>query len=124
MKFLSRIVFFFLVNLTGLIIASYLIEGFSITSNFENLLILTGIFTAINILIKPIIKFIFTPFIVLTLGLFSLVINATILKLLDIWSENVNILGIQALIYATLIITVVNLILTFVAKSSFKKTEK
>jgi putative membrane protein len=123
MKFLSRIIFFFLVNLIGLIVASYLIEGFSITSNFENLLILTGIFTAINILIKPIIKFIFTPFIVLTLGLFSLVINATILKLLDIWSENVNILGIQALIYATLIITVVNLILTFVAKSSFKKTE-
>jgi putative membrane protein len=120
---LSRIIFFFLVNLIGLIVASYLIEGFSITSNFENLLILTGIFTAINILIKPIIKFIFTPFIVLTLGLFSLVINATILKLLDIWSENVNILGIQALIYATLIITVVNLILTFVAKSSFKKTE-
>ncbi|MBU4348364.1 phage holin family protein [Patescibacteria group bacterium] len=120
MKFLSRIIFFFLVNLIGLIVASYFIEGFSVVPNFENLLILTCIFTVINILIKPILKFVFSPFIILTMGLFSLVINATMLKLLDIWSISITISGIQALIYATLIITIINLSLTFVAKSSFK----
>ena len=120
MRFLSRIIFYFLVNLTALIAAAQFVPGFSINSNIESLLILTGIFTFINLLIKPILKLVFSPFIFLSLGLFSLVINAIILKLLDIWSINVTISGIQALIYSTLLITAVNLLLTFIAKYSFK----
>ena len=121
MRFLSRIIFYFLVNLTALIAAAQFVPGFSINSNIESLLILTGIFTFINLLIKPILKLVFSPFIFLSLGLFSLVINAIILKLLDIWSINVTISGIQALAYSTLLITAVNLLLTFVARSSFKE---
>jgi len=121
MRFLSRIIFYFLVNLIALMAAAQFVPGFGINSNIENLLILTGIFTFINLLIKPILKLVFSPFILLSLGLFSLVINAIILKLLDIWSVNVTISGIQALIYSTLLITAVNLLLTFIAKSSFKK---
>jgi putative membrane protein len=121
MRFLSRIIFYFLVNLTALIAAAQFVPGFSINSNVESLLILTGIFTFINLLIKPILKLVFSPFIFLSLGLFSLVINAIILKLLDIWSINVTISGIQALVYSTLLITAVNLLLTFVARSSFKE---
>lgn len=121
MRFLSRIIFYFLVNLIALIAAAQFVPGFSMNSNIESLLILTGIFTIINLLIKPVLKLVFSPFIFLSLGLFSLVINAIILKLLDIWSVNVTISGIQALIYSTLLITAVNLLLTFVAKSSFKK---
>lgn len=121
MKFLSRIIFHLLVNLIALIAAAQFVPGFSLNPNIENLLILTCIFTFINLLIKPILKLIFSPFIFLSLGLFSLVINAIILKLLDIWSVNVTIFGIQALVYSTLLITAVNLLLTFVAKSSFKE---
>ncbi|MEK7478551.1 MAG: phage holin family protein [Patescibacteria group bacterium] len=123
MRFLSRIIFYFLVNLIALIAAAQFVPGFSMNSNIESLLILTGIFTIINFLIKPVLKLVFSPFIFLSLGLFSLVINAIILKLLDIWSVNIAISGIQALIYSTLLITAVNLLLTFVAKSSFKKEE-
>jgi putative membrane protein len=121
MRFLSRIIFYFLVNLIALMASAQFVPGFSINSNIENLLILTGIFTFINLLIKPILKLVFSPFILLSLGLFSLVINAIILKLLDIWSVNVTISGIQALVYSTLLITAVNLLLTFIARSSFKE---
>lgn len=121
MRFLSRIIFHFLVNLIALMAAAQFVPGFSMNSNIESILILTAIFTFINLLIKPILKLIFSPFIFLSLGLFSLVINAIILKLLDIWSINVTISGIQALAYSTLLITAVNLLLTFIAKSSFKE---
>ena len=121
MRFVSKIVFHFLINAVALMTASYFVVGFTLTQDPQNLLILTAIFTGINILLKPLLKLVFSPFIFLTLGLFSLVINAIILKLLDIWSVNVTISSIQALVYATLIITTVNLILTFVAKSSFKE---
>lgn len=121
MRFLSRIIFYFLVNLIAIIAAARFVPGFGMNSNIESLLILTGIFTFINLLIKPILKLVFSPFIFLSLGLFSLVINAIILKLLDIWSVSVTISGIQALIYSTLLMTAVNLLLTFIAKSSFKE---
>lgn len=121
MKFISRIIFYFLVNLVALIAAAQFVPGFSIDRSIEGILILAGVFTAINILIKPLLKLIFSPFIFISLGLFSLVINAIILKLLDVWSINVTISGISALIYSTLLITGVNLILTYVAKSSFKE---
>ena len=121
MRFLSKIIFHFLVNLIALMAAAQFVPGFSMNSNIESILILTAIFTFINLLIKPILKLIFSPFIFLSLGLFSLVINAIILKLLDIWSINVTISGIPTLVYSTLLITAVNLLLTFVAKSSFKE---
>lgn len=123
MRFLSKIIFHFLVNLIALMAAAQFVPGFSMNSNIESILILTAIFTFINLLLKPILKLVFSPFIFLSLGLFSLVINAIILKLLDIWSINVTISGIQALIYSTLLITAVNLLLTFIAKSSFKEEE-
>lgn len=121
MRFLSKIIFHFLINAVALIAASYFVPGFYITRDPENLLILTAIFTIISIFLKPILNLIFSPFIFLTLGLFSLVINAIILKLLDIWSSNITISSIQALIYSTIIITAVNLLLNFIAKSSFKE---
>lgn len=121
MKFLSRIIFHFLINLIALMAAAYFVPGFTLTPNIENLAMLTAVFTAINLVIKPILKLFFTPFIVLSLGLFSLVINAIMLKLLDMWSINITISGIYPLAYATLIITAVNLLLTFVAKESFKE---
>lgn len=121
MKFISKIIFYFLVNLSALMAAAYFISGFSITKNFQNLLTLTGTFTVINILIKPVLKLVFAPFIALSLGLFSLVINAIMLKLLDIWSADIAISGISALIYSTFLITAVNLLLTLIAKSSFKQ---
>lgn len=123
MRFLSKIIFSFLVNLIALMAAAQFVPRFSMNSNMESILILTGIFTFINLLLKPILKLIFSPFIFLSLGLFSLVINAIILKLLDIWSINVTISGIQALVYSTLLITAVNLLLTFIAKSSFKEED-
>lgn len=121
MHFISKIIFSFLVNLIALMAAAQFVPGFTMSSNIESLLILTAIFSLINLIIKPVLKLVFSPFIFLSLGLFSLVINAIILKLLDIWSVNIAISGISALIYSTLLITAVNLILTFIAKSSFNK---
>jgi putative membrane protein len=87
-----------------------------------NLLIAAGIFTLINLYIRPLIKMILSPVVVLTLGLFTLVINAGMLYLLDILSENVTITSTESLIYGTLLITAVNFLLGFSAKSLFKRT--
>jgi len=119
-RFFGRIIFAFFSNLIALILAGNFIAGFELTDNFVNLLIAAAIFMLINIYIRPLIKLILSPAIILTLGLFTLVINAGMLYLLDILSENVTITGTEPLIYGTLLITGVNLLLNFSAKSLFK----
>ncbi len=121
MRLISRLIFFFFTNLIALIVAAQFIDGFEVSADFVNLLIAAGVFTLINLYVRPIVKFILSPAVILTLGLFTLVINASMLYLLDILSENVTITGIEPLIYSTLLITLVNILLNFSAKSLFQK---
>ncbi len=121
MKRLANLVFSFFSNLIALILAGNFIANFAVTSDFRNLLLAAATFTLINWLIRPLLKMILSPIIFLTLGLFTLVINAGMLYLLDILSVNVNISGTEPLIYGTLLITGVNILLHFSAKLLFKK---
>lgn len=121
MKRLANLVFSYFSNLIALILAGNFIAGFAVTADFRNLLLAAATFTLINWLIRPLLKMILSPIIFLTLGLFTLVINAGMLYLLDILSVNVNISGTEPLIYGTLLITGVNILLHFSAKILFKK---
>lgn len=57
-----------------------LIQDFSFQGSPSQLLSLALALTILNLLIKPILRFIFLPLIWLTLGIFSLIINLLILK--------------------------------------------
>lgn len=120
MRLISRLIFSYFSNLLAIILAGNLIVGFKISDNFINLLIVAGIFTVINLYIRPIIKMILSPLVLLTLGLFTLVINAGMLYLLDILSTNVTINSTESLIYGTILITAINLLLNFSAKHLIK----
>lgn len=121
MKWFANLVFSYFSNLIALILAGNFIVDFVVTSDFRNLLLAAATFTVINWFIRPLLKMFLTPIIYLTLGLFTLVLNAGMLKLLDILSVNVNINGTEPLIYGTLLITGVNILLHFSAKLLFKK---
>lgn len=120
MKIIPRLIFSFFCNLAAFVIITNFIDGFSFSGTFIDLLYVVGIFTLINIFIKPIFTTILSPLIVLTFGLLSLLINAGMLYLLDFLNANVIITTTESLIYATLIVSIVNLILNFSAKSLFK----
>lgn len=122
MKWLGNIVFSYFSNLLALILAGNFILGFAITSNFSDLLIAAGTFTLINWLVRPLVRALLSPIVFLTLGLFTLVINAGMLYLLDILSVNVTLSGTEPLIYGTLLITGVNIVLHFSAKTLFKNS--
>lgn len=120
MKWLGNLIFTYFSNLLALILAGNFILGFAITSNFTDLLIAAGTFTLINWLVRPLVRALLSPIVFLTLGLFTLVINAGMLYLLDILSVNVTLSGTEPLIYGTLLITGVNIVLHFSAKTLFK----
>ncbi len=115
-KLIIKIFFLFLSNLAAIWTAAYFVSGFDISFNFNGLIEVAAIFTALNFLIKPIIKLILSPIIIITLGLGFILVNGAILYMLDFFSENITITGLTSLFYATLIISVVNLILNLFIK--------
>ena len=115
MKFLKQFLVVFLLNAVALAIMAY-IPGITIQSGIRGLLLITLLFTALNIFIKPILKFILSPIIILTLGLGLLLINAVILFILDLLTEQLTIQGVLPLMLATLLISAANFVIHIVKK--------
>lgn len=79
-----------IVTALGLYAAAWLLRGITLADNETStskkiltILLIAAIFGIINSLVRPIVTFFSIPFIVLTLGLFLLVINAAMLMLLS-----------------------------------------
>lgn len=106
-----KILFRFAINIIALLVVNHLVADFELIGQPTSILAIAIIFAVFNIYLRPVMKLIFSPLILITLGAFSLVINAGILYLLDIISNNITINGLTPLWQATLIITVFNLII-------------
>jgi putative membrane protein len=82
------------------------VPGIHFDGSFVNLIELAVIFSLINLILGPILRLLSLPLIVLTLGLFLLVINAAILGLTALASRHLAIDGFWAALLGALIITV------------------
>ncbi len=110
-------------NALALWLAWLYVPGFVLnTSDWVQLGLLALVLALLNGLLKPILKLIFGPIIILTLGIGLLVINGFILYLLpiivnyiDFLRGSIMIQDIPALVYATLIFTVINFVVHLAA---------
>ncbi|MCX6788291.1 MAG: phage holin family protein [bacterium] len=122
MKLLGKFIFNTFSNVVALWVAAYFVSGFLFqTNNIVAVLTTAAILTLINAFIKPILSFFSIPLILLTLGLFSLVVNAATLYILDIFSEALTIQGTLPLVYGTLIVTFVTMVLGPIGRSMYKE---
>jgi len=69
------------VNAVALWVAARLVAGIHLTEEFWPLILVAAVFGLINALIKPVFLLLSLPFVILTLGLFTLIINALMLWL-------------------------------------------
>lgn len=106
-------------NGAALLAAAYFVNQFDLNlgTGWQAFAGLVGVFTVISLVIKPLLRLFLGPLIILTLGLFNLVITGGILFVVDKYSENLTITGLPALVYGTLIITIVNLIIHSLLKA-------
>ena len=117
MGLLIRIILAVLVNGLALFAADYFVDGFVLAANdLKTFAIIALILTALNFILKPILKLLLGPLIILTLGLGAILVNAVILKVLDFLSSALSIQGLMALLYATLIVTAINIVFHFVTR--------
>ena len=113
MRLILKIVGLVIVNAIALILAARYVYGFSVGGGASGIIILAIIFTILNATLKPILKLLFGPLIILTLGVGLVLVNALLLFLLDFLSLNLMIEGAQALVLATLLISITNFVLHF-----------
>lgn len=104
-------------NSLGLYLAQRLIENFSFTGNYLNYLS-AGLFLGVlNFTLKPFLKLISFPLIIVTLGLLIIVINALMLWITDYVFNFMAIETATALILSTVMIGFINLVIGLIHKA-------
>ena len=100
--------------------ATSLISGITIIGGAKTYLWVAFLFGLINGLIGSVVKLLTLPAILLSLGLFSFVINAAMLMLSARWSDKLDINNFWSALFASLIISIVTTFLN----QLFKKVTK
>jgi len=110
-----RLILKLLINAAALWAAAYLITGIDLDGSFWAILLVALVFGVVNTFIKPILKALSFPVIMMTLGLFTLVINAGMLALTAAVSDALSIADIWSALLGAVVISVVSAVLnTFV----------
>ncbi|EKD90565.1 MAG: hypothetical protein ACD_30C00112G0006 [uncultured bacterium] len=109
-----------LLNAAALIITAYIVPGFRVDS-FATAILAAIILGVINTFIKPILLLLTLPLNILTLGLFTFVINAVILWLAAAIVPGLTIEGVLPAILAAIVLSVVSTVLSMLAKDVAKK---
>lgn len=120
MKAIYLFLFSIVSNVIAFLVAEYFLPNFHVAHDIKSLLIAASIYALLNIILRPILKLILTPVIILTLGFGIVIINAAMLFALTKLTSSLTIEEPLTLLYATLIIGAVNLIINFSAKHIFK----
>ncbi len=113
-RFLTKV----LVSALAVYAADYFLAGFAVSDGIRGYLVAGLVLGALNTFIRPILKLLALPLIMLTFGFFTFVINAGILWFVAEALDRVVISGLWPLVWATIIISVVNMLL----EPTFKKS--
>lgn len=105
-----------LLNAAALWIASAVLPGLDFTGSPTDLLLVAAVFGLVNSLLRPILTILTCPLIVLTLGLFTLVINALMLLITGwvsaSWDLGFTVSGFWAAFLGGLVVGLVSLLLS------------
>lgn len=114
-----------LVNAAALYAATRFVDGISFTGSVTALLGVALVFGVVNTMVKPIVSFFSLPAIVLTLGLFLLVINAGMLMLTSSLSRALglgfSVRGFGAALVGSIVVSLTSLVLGAFLDSEEKK---
>ena len=89
MRLILRIV----INAVAIWLTTLLMAGFSFSGSLVSLLGVGVVFGLVNALIRPLVRLLTLPVTLVTLGLFSLVINALMLMLTTWLSDSLSLTG-------------------------------
>ena len=125
-----RIIVWLAVNALALGVAIWLFDGITLsgssnTDQFVKLVIVGAIFGVINMIVRPIVNLLSLPLIVLTLGLFLIVVNALMLLLTSRISESVDlgfhVDGFWTAVWGSIVISISSMVLNAIFPSPSRR---
>jgi putative membrane protein len=112
MAFLTRLV----VNVLALWVATRLVPGVTYSGSVLPFLGVALVFGVVNATLRPILKILTFPIILVTLGLFALVINGLMLmltsSLADVLGLGFHVRGFRAAFWGALVVSIVSMLLS------------
>ena len=121
-KFILRLV----INAIALYLAIQILPGIELMSGLVSIIWLALIFGIVNALFRPLLQFLTCPLIILTLGLFTLVINTFLFWLTSVIGQSFGIaLVINDPVWwnaflGGLVVSIVSVVMTLILKDELK----
>jgi len=97
---------FLVIALAVWLVAAY-VPGVTVREGLDSYLWIAAVFAAVNLLVKPVLKLLSFPLLLLTLGLFLIVINAAMFGLTALLTDRLAVDGIAPAVIGSLVISVV-----------------
>lgn len=99
-------------------VATALIPGIDVMGGFTTYLWVALLFGLLNATLGSLLKLLTLPAVILTLGLFLVVVNASILMLVSRWSDKLEVNNFWSAIFAAVIISLVTRAVSSVGKKA------
>jgi putative membrane protein len=106
---MDRILLRIVINAVALWAAARLIPGITLSGEFWDVVLVAAVFGLVNGLIRPLVLLLSFPVVLLTLGLFTLVVNALMLWLTGALMGSLTVEGFGWALLGSLVISVVSL---------------
>jgi putative membrane protein len=117
---MSRILIRWGINTIAIWVAIELVPGIEHTGSALSLILIALVFGLVNALVRPLLTILTCPLIILTLGLFMLVINALMLWLTASLFESLAIDGFLPALLGALIISIVSGAISLLIKEDWE----
>lgn len=110
---MSRFVIQIIINAVAIYIAAHLVPGIVFDGSLWKLLLAGLVLGIANVWIKPLLTIISLPLVVITFGLFTIVINIAILSLVALFVPELSIQSWISALWGVLVISITNYALGF-----------
>jgi len=112
------------INAVALYVAVLVVPGIALRGSWMDILWLALIFGLLNALVRPLLKFLTCPLIILTLGLFSIVINIGMLLLTSKIGQSLGfglmVDGFWQAVLGSLVISLVSVVMSVILRDELK----
>jgi putative membrane protein len=102
------------VNAVAVWVAAQLVGGIELAGEFWAVVLVAAVFGLVNALIRPLLLFLSLPLLVLTLGLFTLVVNALMLMLTGALLDALSVAGFWPALWGSILISLVSFLFSVV----------
>ncbi|HSW63650.1 MAG TPA: phage holin family protein [Dissulfurispiraceae bacterium] len=116
---MTNFILHIMINALAIAAAVRLVNGIEFTGEWWKIIIVGLVFGVINTLIKPVVTFFSLPLIVLTLGIFTIVVNALMLMLTAYLSNPLDlgfsIAGFWPACWGAIIVSIISILLSWIS---------